>query len=145
MAFSADNAAGLMPFTAADRARARIREEMARRNLSQRDIAARLKWNESRVSKLMSGRTDLTVNDLEGLCSAIGLAMTEVVRDHGFEFCAEMTPTELRFLERYRQITAQERDALMTLFGVTQSTRSEKRGITKSKPLIPKGRRAAAS
>lgn len=129
-----------MPFVAADRVRARIREEMARKNLNQADVAGLLEWTESRVSKVLNGRTELGVNELEALCFAVGLAMTEAVRDHGFEFCAEMTPTELRALEQLRALPATVRDHFLGMLAFQSKTRLEQRGITKSKPIIPKGR-----
>lgn len=58
------------------------------------------------------------VADLESLCFAISLPIVEAVRDHGMEFFAEMTPTELRTLERIRQLNEPDRDAYLHLLSV---------------------------
>lgn len=113
--------------TVSDRARRRIREEMARKNLNQRDVADLLLWKESRLSKVMNGRIALGLEELHEVSFAVGLALTEVVRDHGLEFCAEMTPTELRFLERIRQLDQPSRDAFMQILDVKSKTRAQER------------------
>lgn len=105
----------------------RLRDEMTRRKLSQRDVAGLLQWSQSRIAKLLTGRVELSVNDLAALCFAMDLLPTEAVRDHGLEFCAEMTPSELRFLERFRQLRPQSKEAMMTLFDVAMNTRPETR------------------
>lgn len=121
-----------MAFTASDRARARIREEMAKKNLSQTDVANLLEWTQSRMSKILNGRTELGVDELSALCFALGLSMVECVRDHGLEFCADMTPTELRMLERLRELGTPIQTAIMSLLQVQTSTTKETRGLTKS-------------
>lgn len=86
-----------------DRVRARLRDEMSRRAVSQRDLAGLLNTNQSRISKLLNGRTAMDVDDLEEVAVALGLAPTEAVRDQGLEFCSEMTPTELRLFQLLRK------------------------------------------
>lgn len=104
-----------MSDTASERARTRIREEMDRKHLNQVDIAGLLKWSQSRISKLLSGHSDLRVDDLEAVCFAIGIQLTEAVRDHGLEFCAEMSPTELRALENLRRLDPTNQSAFLQL------------------------------
>jgi transcriptional regulator with XRE-family HTH domain len=123
-----------------DQARLRIREEMERQKLSQREVADMLKWSQSRVAKNLTGRVEMTVDDLDSLCFAVGLSIVEALRDRGIEFCAEMTPTELRALERLRQMPAEERDIYLHLMEVKAHTRAEPRGATQKKPIIPRGR-----
>jgi transcriptional regulator with XRE-family HTH domain len=113
--------------TPADRAIVRLLEEMRRKHLSQRDLAGILDWSQSRVSKNLNGRIELGVNDLAALCFAVGIPLTEAVRDHGLEFCAEMTPMELRLLERFRQLSPQDRDHLIGILDIKQATRREPR------------------
>jgi transcriptional regulator with XRE-family HTH domain len=124
-----------------DQARLRIREEMERKRLSQRDLAGLLgsDWTQSRVGKILTGRVKLVLDDLEQLCFAVGISLTEAVRDHGLEFCAEMTPTELRFLERIRQLTPELRDAYLKTMAVHTKTRLESRRAVPEKK-IPRGR-----
>lgn len=115
-----------------DRIRERLKEEKARRHLSERDIGQLINWSQSKVAQKFSGRTPITCDELEALCFALSIAPTEAVRDHGVEFCAEMTPMELRYLERLRQLPPETRNALMGLLGLERSTRVESRGVTKS-------------
>lgn len=123
----------------ASQARQRIREEMERQKLSQREVADLLQWSQSRVGKILIGRVGLDVDDLEALCFAVGISLTEAVRDRGFEFCAEMTPTELRLLERIRQLPQEDVDALMRLLAVNTKTRPQQRG---SAPVVQKRKRS---
>lgn len=89
--------------TPAERAVLRIREEMTARNISQRDLADRLNCSQGRIAKMLNGHVELRLNDAEELAQAVGLTLVEVIRDRGLEFYAEMTPTEVRMLERLRQ------------------------------------------
>ena len=103
--------------TIAQRALARIRDEMAERRISQRDLADRLQCSQGRIAKMLNGHVNLRLMDLELLARAVGIAVTETVRDRGLEFYAEMTPTELRMLERLRQ-RPQAMEAIRTLLQV---------------------------
>lgn len=119
-----------------DRVRLRIKEEMQRQHLSQRDVAGILGgWSQSRVAKILTGRVKMTVEDLGSLCFAVGISPAEAVRDRGLEFCAEMTPTELRILERLRELPTPVYEAVKTLIQITPQS-IEKRGATKRKPLL---------
>jgi transcriptional regulator with XRE-family HTH domain len=89
--------------TAAQRAVARIRQEMTERRISQRDLASILKCSQGRIAKLLNGGVHLRINDVERMAKAVGIDVTEAVRDHGLQFLAEMTPSELRLLHRLRQ------------------------------------------
>lgn len=113
-----------------ERVRLRIREEMTRKNLSQRDVSGILGgpgkgWSQSRVGKLLTGNVGMGVSDMEALCFAIGLPVVEAVRDLGMEFFAEMTPTELRTLERIRQLTEPDRAAYLHLLSVKTSNKRQ--------------------
>jgi transcriptional regulator with XRE-family HTH domain len=88
-----------------EQVRLRLREEMARQELSQRDVAGILTWSQSRVAHLLTGHVEMSIDDLAEFAQAVGVPPTEIIRDRGMEFCAEMSPTELRFLERMRQLT----------------------------------------
>src|SRR6476469_6437933 len=100
----------------AARVRARLREEMARLDLSQREVSDLLNWSDQgRLSKILNGLQGITLEDLETLCFAVGLLPTEVVRDRGYEFSVEMTPAELNILKAVRLMSPAERDSLYTL------------------------------
>ena len=111
-----------------ERVRLRIREEMTRKNLSQRDVSGILGdvakgWSQSRVAKILTGRVEMGIADMESLCFAISLPIVEAVRDHGMEFYAEMTPTELRTLERIRQLNEPDREAFLRVLDVKAGSR----------------------
>lgn len=128
-----------MAETASERARLRLREEMTRKHLSQRDLAGILDWSQSRVSKNLNARIELGLDDLAAMCFAVGIALTEAVRDRGMEFCAEMAPHELRFLERLRQLPPDKRELFFRLMDVSPNTRLESKRASGEKKL-PRGR-----
>jgi transcriptional regulator with XRE-family HTH domain len=106
--------------------RRRIMEELTRRNMSQRELADQLKWSQSKLGKVLTGRTALDVNDMEAVCRELRLSVVEAVRDQGLEFCADMTPSELRILERIRQLP-DTIEAIMVLLDVRRNTRQQSR------------------
>jgi transcriptional regulator with XRE-family HTH domain len=59
----------------------RIREARHRRGLSQADVAAATGISESFIRLLERGRTDISLSRLLAVCSAVGLAPSELVRD----------------------------------------------------------------
>lgn len=107
---------------------------MVRQHVTQADIAGMLQWSQSRVSKYLTGRMELTVDALAALCFTVNLSLVEAVRDQGMEFCAEMTPTELRVLERLRQLPDAERNSFITLFQLHATTRAQERRARPPKP-----------
>lgn len=107
--------------------RLRLRDEMTRQDLSQRDVAGILGWSQSKVAHILTGRVELNVDDLAEFCTGLRLSVTEAVRDRGLEFCAEMTPTELRILDRIRKLSRHELDAVMTLLDIKQKTNAPER------------------
>lgn len=96
---------------------AALRLELARKKSghSEQDLADMLKWSQSRVSQKLTGKTPITLDELSALCMMLKMTPVEAVRDHGLEFCAEMTPTELRALENLRLLPQNERDAIITI------------------------------
>lgn len=126
-----------------DQARLRLRDEMERQRLSTRDVAGILSWSQSRVQKIVAGRVELCVDDLEALCFAMNLSLPEVLRDHGMEWIAEVSPTELRFIERLRQLDQNTRDTFLRFIEV--KIESARRHASPIKPhnKIGKGRALA--
>lgn len=109
-----------------DRVRERLKDEKALKKFSERNLAEWLQWSQPKVAQKLGGRTDITLNELESLCSVLGIAPSEAVRDRGLEFCAELTPTELRFLENLRRMTQADRDAFLHLANVKKATGPER-------------------
>lgn len=110
-----------------EQVRLRLREEMARKAMSQRDVAGVLGWSQSRVAHILTGRVEMSVDDLAEFAFGLSISPTEAVRDHGLEFCADMTPSELRFLEALRQLPQPDQDAVMRLLRVASNTRPQER------------------
>lgn len=123
----------------ATRVRKRVREELDRLGLVQADIAGQLKWSQSKVAQKLNGRTPWTLEELDALCFIAGIQPTEAVRDRGLEFCAEMTPTEMRLLERIRQLPQPDQDAIMRVLGVATKTRPHER---RAAPVVQKRKRS---
>lgn len=92
-----------LPMSVAERVRQRFRAEMMDQHLSQRDLIDRLRWSQSRLAKVLTGRVELKVDDADEIARHLGLSLLEVVRDQGLEFCAELTPSELRVLQILRK------------------------------------------
>jgi len=99
----------MRPPKASTRVRERLREELRARDITQRELADALSkqtddyWTQSKVGKVLTGHVELKVDDADAIAKVAGIFLTEAVRDRGLEFYAEMTPTELRILERLRQ------------------------------------------
>lgn len=110
--------------TAAARVRQRLRDEMDLRGISQRRLTELINsrvpdnWTQSKLGKVLTGRVELRVEDMDLIASALGISLVEVVRDRGLEFVAELTPTELRLLERLRALSPDERGAILTILGI---------------------------
>lgn len=126
--------------TLAERARLRIREEMARKDLSQREVADLLRWSQSRVARALTGRAGIDLDEVEALCFACGLSVVEAVRDRGMEFCAEMTPTELRILEKIRAADKTYYEALLTILHVRPSLTAERHAGPQPKSGVQLGK-----
>src|SRR5215204_2060480 len=107
--------------------RIRLRDEMSRQRLSQRDVAGMLGWSQSKVAHILTGHVEMNVDDLAEMCSVLRLSLTEAVRDRGLEFCADLTPTELRILERVRQLPSNLVDAFMLLLDIKKKTHAPDR------------------
>ena len=125
-----------------ERVRARLRDEKARRKLSERDIAGFVQWSQSKVAYKFSGRTPITLDELETLCFALSLQPTEAVRDRGMEFVADLTPTELRMLELIRQLPRPAYDGLLQFLQVGPTSDIEPRGATPKRSGYGKPRKA---
>jgi transcriptional regulator with XRE-family HTH domain len=101
-----------------EQVRLRLREEMEKQKVSQRDLASLVGWSQSRVAHLLTGRVEMSIDDLAEMAFALSLSVLEAVRDRGLEFCAEMTPTEMRALDALRAIGQSRRDAILTLLDI---------------------------
>lgn len=112
---------------------------MRDKKLSLRDVGGMLDWSHSRVDKILRGIVRLTLPDLSALCFAVDLPVTEALRDRGMEFYAEMTPTELRVLERLRALPKAEYEAMLVILRVRPTPTSER--FAKN-PQIEKDRQA---
>jgi len=112
--------------TIAERVVMRIREEMTERHISQRDIAETLKCSQGRVAKILNGGVNLRVNDVGVLAEAVGITVVEALRDRGLEFFAELTPSEVRILDRLRRRPPDVLQAVAMLLGVSDVQKQPK-------------------
>lgn len=107
---------------------------MHSRGISQRELAdvltreTREQWTQSRVGKVLTGRVELQLNVLAVMAEAVGISLTEVVRDRGLEFYAELTPTEVRLLDWLRKRPNQAR-SLMQFADIIPFSESPSPGI----------------
>lgn len=115
----------------------RIREEMERKRLSQQEVADLLQWTQSKVTQKLNRRSPTTLDELEALCFAVGLSIVETVRDQGLEFVAEMTPSELRIVQRMRQLPPPVLQAILTILRLNETTEPQPRYAKKPKALFP--------
>jgi len=122
------------------RVRLRLRDELRVRKMSQQDLADLIGWTQSKVAQKINGRTDITLDDLEALCFGLSLMPSEAVRDHGLEFCAELTPLELRVLERWRRFTPAEQDAFRLVMEIPRASGTPDRYAKLPKKAAPVGR-----
>ena len=109
-----------------ERVRQRLRTERNKLKLTEQDLADQIGWTQSRVAQKLTGRTPITLDEMESLCFGLSLRPTEAVRDLGFEFCAELTPTELRALEKLRRLPTDLRDAFIRTLDIPQPTAPER-------------------
>lgn len=95
---------------------------MTEKHLTQRDVAGLTGWSQSRVAKVLNGRTAVDVDELGEFCAAVELSPVETIRDPGLEFVADLTPYELRMLERFRAIDPKLQEAVATILNVKKPT-----------------------
>lgn len=58
---------------------ARLREHMARRKISKSALAGAVGISEPQVNKMINGRKDFDIEDLDRICWALGLDLREVI------------------------------------------------------------------
>lgn len=119
--------------------RQRIIDEMRKLNISQRDMAGQLEWSQSRVAKILKGRVEMGISDLEAMCFIVGISKVEAVRDRGMEFCADLTPTELRLIEKLRK-KPKALAAVMDLLDIETSPSDAKTARPRRKGVFGKPR-----
>lgn len=114
---------------------ARLRDELHRRGKTYPEIAEYLGWGVTKVAFKFTGRTPLTLNELEQLCFAIGLQPTEAVREQGLEYVANMSPTELYVHQQYQLAPKPIAEAIVQILKNSASGASEieRRGLTKKR------------
>jgi hypothetical protein len=98
-----------MPPDVSQRVRARVRDELTHRRISQRVAAERLEqytsepWSQSKVHKILTGQVQLMVDELAAFARVLDLSLADLMREPGREFVADLTPSELKVLEAIRE------------------------------------------
>lgn len=127
----------------------RIIEEIHNKQLNQRQLADALGWTPSKLGKVLAGKSTLGVAEMAAICGELMLSVVEAIRDPGMQFMADMTPTELRILDRIRQLDTADKaagrpgattDAIMVVLDVRQHTRQQSR---RAAPVTKKPRKRA--
>lgn len=104
------------PVNAADRVRRRIKELLDERGWSQRALADALGKTQPWMSQLLGGSLRLGLDELDQVALALGATAVELVRDpEQFQFCADLTPSEMAMLRKYRKLGPSVREAIATL------------------------------
>lgn len=111
--------ANLTTVSAAERVRQKVIALMDERGYSQREMARRLERSQPWVAKVIRGPLkagqDVRLEDLDDVALALGVTAVELVRDHGLEFVANLTPSEMRMLQQIRKLPAHVIEAVRVL------------------------------
>lgn len=124
--------------TLSDRLRARLRDALADRKLSQRAVADRLtkftgtEWNQVKVGRVLNGGVELKVDDVALLAGLAGLSLVELFREPGREFVADLTPSELRLLDAVRA-RPEVGPAIVAIIGTTPTPRKPSRRVIRER------------
>lgn len=98
---------------AAERVRRRVRELLEERGWTQKALADALGKTSPWMSQFLAGALNLGLDDIDQLALALGTTAVELVRDpEGFQFCADLTPSEMALLRRVRKLSPSVRDAV---------------------------------
>lgn len=101
---------------AAERVRRRISELLAERGWTQSALAQSLGKTSPWLSQLLAGKLNLGLDELDRMALALGSTAVELVRDpEQFQFCADLTPSEMAMLRRFRKLGPSVREAVQTL------------------------------
>ena len=57
--------------------RGEIKAEMARQDVTQRELSQRLGWQQSALSRRLAGKLDLTITELEQIAAALEVPVTQ--------------------------------------------------------------------
>lgn len=121
---------------AAERVRRRIAELLAERGWTQAALAAALGKTSPWMSQLLSGRLNLGLDELDAVALACGSTAVELVRDpEQFQYCADLTPSEMAMLRRYRKLGPSIRDALSLIVQAIEATDRAGQGVVTHGPV----------
>jgi transcriptional regulator with XRE-family HTH domain len=68
-----------MAVTYSDSVAAELRAEIARQRRTQGELALALGWTQQYLSRRLTGKTPLSVDDVEGLARVLGIPLSEFV------------------------------------------------------------------
>lgn len=118
-----------------ERVRLRLCEARDALHITDREIANRVSFSYAKVNQKMTGRSPITLDELEELSQAVGLRPTETVRERGYEFVAEMAPTELKIYEQYHRLKDTDKKLVTDFLDRLVQMPLERRGITDKLPV----------
>lgn len=100
--------------TLRERIRARLLALMLDRGFQQKTLATATGLSTSHASKLLSGKTQITLDHLEQFCFALQVTPSELTAEPG-ALILPVSPLESALLDRFRRMSEHERLALMTV------------------------------
>lgn len=86
----------------AGRVRVRMQRWLETTGMGQREFAADLKKTQVWLQKILSGENHVRLKDLDDVAQAMRTTAAELVRGPEERYRLELTPTEVRILERLR-------------------------------------------
>lgn len=89
--------------TPADRVRERMRQWLEMADLTQDEFAASMSKTQEWLAAILKGKNDPRLRDLDLIADAMRTSASELVRATSDRYQLELTPTEVRILEKLRR------------------------------------------
>lgn len=121
---------------------ARLRQALEEYDLSHQDVADLLQhdWTRDKVTQKLNRISPITIDELDQLAFAARISTVEAIRDHGYEFCAEMTPLELQIWKKLRELPVEVSQSLLLLLSGSAAPAVERRHASKLHPILGRPR-----
>lgn len=92
-----------MPPTPAERVRERLKHWLAVTNLTQRELARTVQKSQVWVKHVLHGTNEVRLRDLDIVADAMRTTASELVRADDERYQLELSPTEVRVIEKLRR------------------------------------------
>ena len=115
----------------AELVRNRLNTLIAERGISHENIAPHLQIGASAVSKLLSGKNDISVEHLDGFCAALQVSAGELVAEPGALIQA-LTPVEAALVDVCRKMSDVHRHYLLAVLDWQRGSTPKSKRPTRS-------------